>query len=188
MTMSIALSKSFRCSGSTHSRRFFSSTANRSVKHWNRCSVSRMGQPYTVTLIGLLFHRFLSLLLGMVSPGSIVAFWIVALIISSATLHFPPPASSWPEENALVRGMADERSRGGHYLLLRNIQSFIDELDASIDRWGFVLARDETCPSGILTPYWVGLFCAFRRVRRSRCRLRQRTESLMVVRCPSAGK
>jgi len=84
--------------------------------------------------------------------------------------------------------MADERSRGGHYLLLRNIQSFIDELDASIDRWGFVLAPDETCPSGILTPYWVGLFCAFRRVRRSRCRLRQRTESLMVVRCPSAGK
>ena len=90
MTMSIALSKSFRCSGSTHSRRFFSSTANRSVKHWNRCSVSRMDQPYTVTLIGLLFHRFLPLLLGMVSPGSIVAFWIVALIISSATLHSPP--------------------------------------------------------------------------------------------------
>ena len=137
----------------------------------------------------------------MVSPGSIVAFWIVALIISSATLHFPPQQARGQSgikkssrdvfqviENALVRGMADERSRGGHYLLLRNIQSFIDELDASIDRWGFVLARDETCPSGILTPYWVGLFCAFRRVRRSRCRLRQRTESLMVVRCPSAGK
>src|SRR6266576_1960171 len=124
MTMSIALSKSFRCSGSTHSRRFFSSTANRSVKHWNRCSVSRMGQPYTVTLIGLLFHRFLSLLL-----------WIVALIISSATLHFPPQQARGQSgikkssrdvfqviENTLVRGTADERSRGGgHSLLLRNI-------------------------------------------------------------------
>src|SRR6266436_7387602 len=164
MTMSIALSKSFRCSGSTHSRRFFSSTANRSVKHWNRCSVSRMGQPYTVTLIGLLFHRFLSLLLGMVSPGSIVAFWIVALIISSATLHFPPQQARGQSgimkssrdvfqviENTLVRGTADERSRGGTLPVASKYLIFY-RCARCLYRSAFVLAPGESCASGILRP------------------------------------
>jgi len=64
----------------------------------------------------------------------------------------------------LVRGMAAERRPGRTLPVASEIsQSFIDELDASIDRWGFVARADETCPSGILTPYWVGLFWPSRR-------------------------